>query len=141
MKYLFTICEVLVLGILGFWQLKAKELLELEANIRLGKVTNMFLSLFISALGGAETFISLSLPSAFLADSSVTYSKISRDRTCELQCGHLVYPSRHPDWHLLGDSRAQSITCTADMVGAPGSYSGQITPKSMYVAVISFFFS
>lgn len=84
MKYLFTICEVLVLSILGFWQLKAKNLLELEANIQLGKVTNMFLSLFISALGGTEAFISLSLPSAFLADSSVIYSKISRDSTTGL---------------------------------------------------------
>lgn len=99
MKYLFTICEVLVLSILGFWQLKAKNLLELEANIQLGKVTNMFLSLFISALGGTEAFISLSLPSAFLADSSVTYSKISRDSTTGLANCTVGTPCIRPGIH------------------------------------------
>lgn len=99
MKYLFTICEVLVLSILGFWQLKAKNLLELEANIQLGKVTNMFLSLFISALGGTEAFISLSLPSAFLADSSVIYSKISRDSTTGLANCTVGTPCIRPGIH------------------------------------------
>lgn len=72
LQNMFAICEVMGLCLLGFWQLIVKEMLELEANMGFGKATNMSPSFFGSALGAIGAFTSLSVPSAFLADSSVT---------------------------------------------------------------------
>lgn len=86
-------------------------MLELEANIGLGKATNLSLPLFGSALGGIGVFTSLCVPSAFLADSSVIQSaggSLKPPETAQqglqtICLGHPAYLPRDLDWDLLGD--------------------------------------